>query len=161
MALKTKPNGSGEQPPSPEARNPASRSETPKNGVEANSPRPPRINEDVERRLNPYIAANQGDFERYTKLVNENPERAVRTLMLKDLDNHESEMRFTEKQLPAAKEWYAKQSAEVKKLIDERVAESDPYYKTKAFVNAVVRERNWQNRLPLAQQPAKVAMSAG
>ena len=161
MALKTKPNGSGEQPHSSEAGHPASKSEAPKNGVEANSPRPPRINEDVERRLNPYIAANQGDFERYTKLVNENPERAVRTLMLKDLDNHESEMRFTEKQLPAAREWYAKQSAEVKKLIDERVAESDPYYKTKAFVNAVVRERNWQNRLPLAQQPAKTTMSVG
>ncbi len=161
MALKTKPNGSGDQSPHPEAGNPAPKSETPKNGVEASSPRPPRVNEDVERRLNPYIAANKGDFERYTKLVNENPERAVRTLMLKDLDTHEAEMRFTEKQLPAAKEWYGKQSAEVKKLIDERVAESDPYYKTKAFVNAVVRERNWQNRLPLAQQPAKPVMSVG
>jgi hypothetical protein len=161
MALKTKPNGSGEQSPHPEAGSQAPKSETPRNGVEANNPRPPRVNEDVERRLNPYIAANKGDFERYTKLVNENPERAVRTLMLKDLDNHEAEMRFTEKQLPAAKEWYGKQSAEVKKMIDERVAESDPYYKTKAFVNAVVRERNWQNRLPLAQQPVKAAMSVG
>lgn len=161
MALKTKPNGSGEQPPHPAAGHPAPQSEALKNGAEVNGPRPPRVNEDVERRLNPYIAANKGDFERYTKLVNENPERAVRTLMLKDLDTHESEMRFTEKQLPAAKEWYDKQSPEVRKLIDERVAESDPYYKTKAFVNAVVRERNWQNRLPLAQSPAKATISAG
>ena len=148
MALKTNENAGAESP----------HTETSGAKPEANSTRPPRVNEDVEKRLNPYIAANKGAEVRYTKLVKEDPERAVRTLMLKDMQSHEGGMRLVEKQLPAAKEWYDKQKPEVKKQIDKRIAEVDPYLKDKAFVQAVVRERNWQNRLPLAQA-ARPAMA--
>ena len=47
-------------------------------------PRSRRSNEEVERRLNPYIDANKEAFARYTNLVKTDPEHAVRTLMLKD-----------------------------------------------------------------------------
>lgn len=67
-------------------------------------------------------------------------------------------MRMVEKQMPAAKEWYGKQTLEVKKQIDQRTADVHPYNNDQAFVQAVVRERNWQNRLPLAQT-ARPAMA--
>lgn len=127
--------------------------ETPGSKPENNGTRPPRVNEEVEKRLNPYIEANKDAMERYSKLVKENPDRAVRTLMLKDMQAHEGEMRMVEKQMPAAREWYAQQKPEVRKQIDQRIADVHPYNRDQAFVQAVVRERNWQNRLPLAQTP--------
>jgi hypothetical protein len=145
MALKNRETEGAESPKPP--------TETPGSKPENNGTRPPRVNEDVEKRLNPYIEANKDAMERYTKLVKENPDRAVRTLMLKDMQAHEGEMRMVEKQMPAAKEWYDKQTLEVKKAIDKRIAEVHPYNRDQAFVQAVVRERNWQNRLPLAQTP--------
>jgi hypothetical protein len=142
MALKNKETEGAELPKPP--------TETPGAKPETNGARPRRSNEEVERRLNPYIDANKETFARYTKLVKEDPDHAVRTLMLKDMQVHEGEMRFVAKQMPAAKEWYDKQTLEVKKAIDKRIAEVHPYNRDQAFVQAVVRERNWQNRLPLA-----------
>ena len=152
MALKNRENEGSELPKPP--------TEKPDSKPENNGTRPPRNNEDVEKRLNPYIEANKEAMERYTKLVKENPDRAVRTLMLKDMQAHEGEMRMVEKQMPAAKEWYDKQTLEVKKSIDKRIAEVHPYNKDQAFVQAVVRERNWQNRLPLAQTPRMATAGA-
>jgi hypothetical protein len=145
MALKNRETEGAELPKPP--------TETPGAKPENNGTRPRRNNEEVERRLNPYIDANKEALERYTKLVKEDPDRAVRSLMLKDMQAHEGEMRMVEKQMPAAKEWYDKQTLEVKKAIDKRIAEVHPYNRDQAFVQAVVRERNWQNRLPLAQTP--------
>lgn len=150
MALKNKETEGAELPKPP--------TETPGTKPETNGARPRRSNEEVERRLNPYIDANQEAFARYTKLVKEDPAHAVRTLMLKDMQTHESEMRFVAKQMPAAKDWYDKQTVEVKKAIDKRIAEVHPYNRDQAFVQAVVRERNWQNRLPLVQTP-RLAMA--
>lgn len=163
MALKTKETERGEQPlraeADPSVSKPASSSV--RNGA-ADSDREargPRTNAEVEKRLNPYIEANRNDFERYTKLVKENPDRAVRTLMLKDMTAREGEMRLIEKQIPAARDWYNRQTPEVKQGIDERVAKVAPFNRDQAFVTAVVRERNWQNRLPLA--PSRQGMSVG
>lgn len=152
MALKNRETEGAELPKPP--------TETPGSKPENNSTRPPRVNEDVERRLNPYIEANQEALARYTKLVKEDPNRAVRLLMLKDMHAHEGEMRMVDKQMPAAKEWYDKQTMEVKKAIDRRIAEVHPYNRDQAFVQAVVRERNWQNRLPLAQTPRSAMAGA-
>lgn len=143
MALKDKPKETADL-----ARPPV---ETPPARPENNGTRPaPRVNEEIDKQLNTYIEANKETFERYTKLVQENPERAARTLMLKDMQSHKAAQRLVEKQLPAAVEWYDKQKPEVKKSIDERVAKASPFDRDQEFVRAVVRERNWQNRLPLA-----------
>ena len=113
-----------------------------------------RFNPDVERRLNPYIEANQSDHEYYTRLVNEKPYRAVRTLLLKDMLKHESDMKLIAKQLPQAKEFYEKQSPENKARIDKALVDVSPYYKDKAFVGEVLREMDRQNRKQLATGPA-------
>lgn len=99
-----------------------------------------RTSERVESRLNPYIEAHSRDLEHYRKLVGENPERAVRTLMLKDLEMFETTMKQVTRQLPQAKEFYEKQTPEVKKRIDDAVAKVNPYHHDQAFVGEVMAE---------------------
>lgn len=150
MALKEKPKESADVAKPPV--------ETPPAKPENNGTRPaPRVNEEIDKQLNAYIEANKETFARYTRLVQENPERAARTLMLKDMQTHKTAQRLVEKQLPAALEWYDKQKPEVKQTIDDRVAKASPFDRDQEFVRAVVRERNWQNRLPLAQSPRTAA----
>lgn len=104
-----------------------------------------RTSERVEARLNPYIEAHQKDLGYYTKLIAENPERAARTLMLKDLEMHEETMKRVTRQLPQAREFYEKQTPEIKKRIDDAVAAVNPYHHDQAFVGEVVTEYNRQN----------------
>lgn len=119
-----------------------------------------RFNPEVEKRLNPYIEANQSDHDYYVRLVNERPDRAVRTLLLKDMVKHESDMKLIAKQLPQAREFYEKQSPENQARIDGALAGVSPYYKDKAFVGEVLREMDRQNRRALAAGPA-AKMAAG
>lgn len=108
--------------------------------------RDPKVNPEVNKRLDAYIAANQNDLQYYTRLVKENPDRAVRVLLLKDLNRHDNDMRLIEKQKPAAQEWYEKQKPEIRQRIDERLAKVNPFYADKAFVGEVLREMGRQNR---------------
>jgi hypothetical protein len=124
----------------------------------------PRSNPEIEKKIDIHIAANQGDFEYYNRLVTENPERAVRTLILKDQRKHEADMKLVMKQLPGAKEFYEKQSPETRARIDHKLQGVNPYYHDKAFVGEVLREMDRQNRMSLASgvgPKAAPAMSAG
>jgi hypothetical protein len=105
-----------------------------------------RNNPEVQKRLDAYKGANQTDVAYYTRVVKEAPQRAVDMLLYKDMQRHEADMRMIEKQMPAAKEFYDAQSAEVKARIDGRLQNVQPYYKEKAFVNEVLREMNRANR---------------
>jgi hypothetical protein len=99
-----------------------------------------RTSDRVEARLNPYIAAHPKDMEYYQNLVSQNPERAARTLMLKDLEKFEDTMKRVQRQLPQAKEFYEKQTPEVKARIDEAIAKVNPYHQDQAFVGEVTAE---------------------
>jgi hypothetical protein len=133
-----------------------------------------RVSERVEAKLNPYIEAHPKDLEHYRRLISENPDRAARTLMLKDLEMFEVTMKQVLRQLPQAKEFYDKQTPEVKKRIDESVAKVNPYHHDQAFVGEVMAEVRRQSftqvfgkkpatgagTAPAAGAPA-AAMSAG
>lgn len=101
--------------------------------------REPKVNPEVDKRLDLYIAANRGDHDYYAKLVKENPERAVRVLLLKDMKRHEEDMRLVEKQMPQAKEWFEKQTPQEQQKIRDRLANVNPFYEDKAFVGEVRR----------------------
>lgn len=117
---------------------------------EAEEPgREPKVNPEVDKRLDQYIAANRGDHDYYAKLVKENPERAVRVLLLKDMKRHEDDMKLVERQLPQAKEWFEKQSPQEQQKIKDRLASVNPYYADKAFVGEVLRAMGRQNRQTL------------
>lgn len=119
--------------------------------------RAPRLNPEIEKRLNAHIEANKSDHEYYTRLVTEKPDYAVRVLMLKDLRRHEGDMRLVEKQLPQAKEFFDKQTPQVQERISERLKAVNPYYADKAFVGEVLREMNRQNRQQLTTPRAGIA----
>lgn len=131
----------------------------------AEQPRPTyRTTERVEARLNPYIEAHPRDHEYYKRLITENPERAARTLMLKDLEMHEEVMKRINRQLPKAKEFYDQQTPEVRKRIDDAIAKVNPYHHDQAFVGEVLSEYNRQNFGKLfgnRQAPAQAAPAMG
>ncbi|MBX3738945.1 MAG: hypothetical protein KF715_19790 [Candidatus Didemnitutus sp.] len=116
------------------------------NAPDGESPLQFRNNPEIQKRLDAFKEANRHDVEYYSRVVKEAPARAVDMLLYKDMQRHESEMRLVEKQLPQAKEFYDQQPAAVKKRIDERLENVQPYYKDKAFVGEVLREMNRKNR---------------
>jgi hypothetical protein len=114
-----------------------------------------RTSDRVESRLNPYIAAHPKDMEYYQNLVTQNPERAARTLMLKDLEKFEETSKRIQRQLPQAKEFYEKQTPEVKARIDEAVAKVNPFHHDQAFVGEVTAEVRRQSfKQVFGKQPA-------
>jgi hypothetical protein len=92
--------------------------------------------------------------------VKEYPERAIETLLYKDVQKHESEMRLIEKQFPQAKAFYDAQTPEARARIDRDLDGVKPYYKDKAFVSAVLREKDRQARRELATPKAAPAPKA-
>ena len=95
-----------------------------------------RDNPEVKKKIETHKKANPDDVTYYTRLVKENPERAIETFLYRDQQKHESEMRLIMKQLPQASAFYQAQTAEAKARIDRDLEGVNPYFKDKAFVNA-------------------------
>jgi hypothetical protein len=102
--------------------------------------RSPRINEKVDQKLTAFMEENQKATEYYRKLVREDPERAVRTIMLSKLNKYEDQMRLVEKQMPQVKAW-VDQNPGVREKIEARIKDVNPIYKEIAFVNEAVKMR--------------------
>jgi len=109
-----------------------------------------RDNPEVKRKIEAHKKANPDDVTYYTRLVRENPERAIETFLYRDQQKHESEMRLIEKQLPQARAFYHAQTTEAKARIDRDLDGVNPYFKDKAFVNAALREKDRQTRREFA-----------
>ena len=113
------------------------------------SPQPPslseerilRVNPEIDRRLDAFMQANDKMTEYYTKLVKENPERAVRAFMLTKMFKHEAQLRVTERQAPQAKEWLDQQEPGIKQRIMDRLQKINPFYREKALVREIAREK--------------------
>lgn len=98
----------------------------------------PRINPELDARLTVYMASNQRTTDYYATLVKENPERAVRSLMLPKMLKHEDQMRLVEKQMPAVEEWVKQQPGMMEK-IKERIKNVTPINQAKAFVGEAMK----------------------
>lgn len=109
-----------------------------------------RDNPEVKKKIEAHKKANPDDVVYYTRLVRENPERAIETFLYRDVQKHENEMRLISKQLPQAKAYYDAQGPEAKARIDRDLEGVSPYYKDKAFVQAALRERDRQARREFA-----------
>ena len=109
-----------------------------------------RDNPEVKKKIATHKAANPDDLVYYTRLVKENPERAIDTLIYRDVQKHENEMRLIEKQLPQARAFYNTQTPDAKARIDADLDGVQPYYKDKAFVSAALREKDRQARKEFA-----------
>jgi hypothetical protein len=109
-----------------------------------------RDNPEVKKKIEAHKKANPDDVVYYTRLVKENPERAIETFLYRDQQKHENEMRLIQKQLPQAQAFYNAQTAEAKARIDRDLEGVNPYFKDKAFVNAALREKDRQTRREFA-----------
>lgn len=121
--------------------------------TEAEKPKPLvfRDNPEVKEKIAAYKKANPDDALYYGRLVREHPERAIDTFILHRVQKHEADMKLIARQLPAAQSFYASQSPEAKARIDADLHGVVPYYKDKAFVQAVFREKDRQTRREFAQ----------
>ena len=77
----------------------------------------------------------------YTALVKDHPERAVRSFMLGKMFKHEAELRQTARQAPQAKEWLDAQEPSLKQRIMDRLEKINPFYREKALVREITREK--------------------
>lgn len=100
-----------------------------------------RINPEVDARLTQFMEANSKNTEYYRNLVKENPERAVRSLMLNRMFKHEDRMRLVEKQMPLVKEW-VEQTPGMMERIMQRIQKVNPFYKERAFVSEAMRQQS-------------------
>lgn len=115
----------------------------------------------VDAKIDAHIAARPRDFDYYSSLVKENPDRAVRLLIWKDQKKYEADMKIVMKQLPGAREFYDRQAPEIKARIDEKLKGVNPYFQDKAFVGEVLREMDRQNRQSLAAPRVGAAVAVG
>ena len=123
-----------------------------------------RDNPEVKAKIEAHKKANPDDVTYYTRLVRENPERAIETLIYRDVQKHENEMRLIQKQLPQAKAFYDAQTPDAKVRIDRDMEGVHPYNKDRAFVNAALREKDRQTRREFtnpANAPAVTKPTAG
>ena len=123
-----------------------------KEKTDATKPKPLvfRDNPEVKKKIEAHKKANPDDVTYYTRLVKENPERAIETFLYRDQQKHESEMRLIQKQLPQARAFYNDQTADAKARIDRDLDGVNPYLKDKAFVSAALREKDRQARREFA-----------
>ena len=110
-----------------------------------------RINPEVNNRLDGFIQANPKMNDYYTSLVNEHPERAVRSFMLGKMFKHEAELRQTARQAPQAKEWLEQQEPSLKQRIMDRLEKINPFYREKALVREITREKT---KIDFTQKPS-------
>jgi hypothetical protein len=127
MALKTK--------------SPSSPNETADQKPSLSEERLMRVNPEIDRRLEGFMQANSKMTEYYTNLVKENPDRAVRAFMLGKMFKHEAQLRVTERQAPQAKEWLDQQEPGLKQRIMDRLQSINPFYREKALVREIAREK--------------------
>lgn len=125
----------------------------PEKGPKAETPKPLvfRDNPEVKKRIDAYKKANPDDVVYYTRLVKEHAERAIDTFIYHRVQKHENDMKLIEKQLPAARAFYQSQTPESKMRIDRDIEGTNPYYKEKAFVQAVFREKDRLTRKEFTQ----------
>ncbi|PAW79077.1 MAG: hypothetical protein B9S32_03735 [Verrucomicrobia bacterium Tous-C9LFEB] len=109
----------------------------------------PRINPEIDARLTTFIEANPRSVEYYRQLITENPERAVRVIMLSRMLRHEDQMRLVAKQLPIARKW-AEETPGMIQRIEERIKEVAPGLRDRAFVREAMRQKARMDFRPVA-----------
>ncbi len=106
-----------------------------------------KIQPEVDKRLTEFMAVNERSTDYYRKLVNEDPEWAVRSLMLPRMLKHEREMKLVERQMPQVKQWVEKTPGMLERIL-EKIQNVNPFYREKAFVNEAKRAKMWDDFTP-------------
>lgn len=113
-------------------------------------------NPKLDARLDAYMKADPKLTDYYTKLVQGNPERAVRKLMLNEMNKHDQSMQYVSKVMPQVKEWLSQQTPEVQQRIQDRIQNVPPIHQEVALVREA---KNVKLRMEFAPKPRQ-AMAA-
>lgn len=101
-------------------------------------------NAEKQKLIEDFRTAHPTKEEYYGRLVKENPQRAVRALLLKDAEYYKLRVTYLTNQLPSARAFYDAQTPETRARIDRQLANSKPFYRDTDFVEAVIRESGRQ-----------------
>ncbi|PTX91878.1 hypothetical protein DB346_23230 [Verrucomicrobia bacterium LW23] len=91
-------------------------------------------NPKLDARLDAYMKADPKMTEYFANLVQQSPDRAVRKLMLNEMNKHDQNMQYVSKVMPQVKEWLSQQTPEVQQRIQERIQNVPPVHQEVALV---------------------------
>jgi hypothetical protein len=109
------------------------------------------FNDQIDARLTKFMADNPAITEHYTKLVNENPDRAVRSFMLRTMFKHEAIAERNSLQAPQVRAW-AEQNPEVAQRVAEKIKTTNPIMRAAAFIRGIGRAKTNMEFTPPAQK---------
>lgn len=115
-----------------------------KDKVTKEEPLPPlklRDNPEIQARIKAHKEANPEDAAFYTRLVKEHPERAADTLVWKDIQRQDMEVRLMSRQLRRAQAFYDAQSPEAKARIDADLSRQEETPRQRGFLSLFRRNR--------------------
>lgn len=98
------------------------------------------FNDQIDARLTKFMADNPDITEHYTKLVKENPDRAIRSFMLRTMFKHEAIAERNSLQGPQVREW-ANQNPEVAQRVAEKIKTTNPIMRAAAFIRGIGRAK--------------------
>jgi hypothetical protein len=101
-----------------------------------------RVNPRIEKEIADYKAAYPKAVEYFTKLVKENPARAINFHFREKQKQHAMDTKRAMRQMPQAQALYERMSPASKELVDQRMENVPKYSEAKRFVWAVRREMN-------------------
>jgi hypothetical protein len=109
------------------------------------------FNDQIDARLNKFMADNPGITEHYTKLVKENPDRAIRSFMLRTMFKHEAIAERNSLQAPQVKAW-ADQNPEVAQKVAAQIKTMNPIMRAAAFIRGIGRAKASMEFAPPAEK---------
>lgn len=110
-----------------------------------------RVNPHIEKEIAEYKAAYPRSVEYFTKLVKENPERAINFHFLEKQRQHAADTRRAMRQLPRVQELFKQMTPESQARVTERLQNATTYSYTKRFVWSVRRELNYLSAIKTTQ----------
>ncbi len=98
------------------------------------------FNDQIDARLNKFIADNPEINDHYTKLVKEHPDRAIRSLMLRSMFKHERVAERNALQAPQAREW-ANQNPALAQEVAAKIKTTNPIMRAAQFIRGIGRAK--------------------
>lgn len=101
-----------------------------------------RVNPRIEKEIADYKAAYPRSVEYFTRLVKENPDRAINFHFRDKQKQHKVDTQRAMRQMPQAQALYDQMSPDSKARVEQRLETANKYSHTKRFVWSVRREMN-------------------
>ncbi len=96
-----------------------------------------KYNEAVDARLSKFMEANPDITQSCTQLVKQYPERAIRSLALREMFRQEDMARRIDRQMPQVQQW-VKEHPGLEQQIESKIRTTNPLKRMAAFISEAV-----------------------